>query len=316
MTPRILSIVIPVRNQPGTLAKLLEALDKLVMPEGWQIEIICVDNASTDSTPAVIERHGARYLREERLGPSHARNRGAAAAAGELLWFIDADALPAADDFLLQLVSAVAELGDFGGIGGPIVLPAEQRRNPIAFADHMACWSAWHPRRPTAESDFQPTSLVVRRSVFEAVGGYDTGLRVLEDWDLQHRLIRSRRIAEGPEAPLRPIWFLQNLPVAHYARSSILRSLRHSWYWGLPSRVGWLQRDGIDVRPLERPVLRWLAWPRLLWQRVQHPLRTGWRTSRVSAVLSAPFLVLTLAAWTTAVIVGRGQPEDDRFAPV
>jgi GT2 family glycosyltransferase len=316
MQPRLLSIVIPVRNQPGTLGKLLAALNRQARPTGWQVEVICVDNASTDNTPEVIRQHGARYLREEQLGPSHARNRGAAAAGGELLWFIDADAVPVADDFLLRLVQAAAELGDFGGIGGPIVLPAEQRANPIAFADHMACWSAWHPGRPTAQSDFQPTSLVVKAAVFAEVGGFDTRLRVLEDWDLQHRLMHSRQASEGPAAPLRPIWFLQNLPVAHYARSSLLRSLRHSWYWGLPSRAGWLQRDGIDVRPLERPVLRWLAWPRLLWRRARHPLATGWRTSRVSAVLSAPFLLLTLAAWTTAVIVGRGQPGQDRFAPV
>lgn len=315
MTPHTLSIIIPVRNQPRTLDKLLANLNGQPVPAGWRVEVICVDNASTDSTPDVIERHRARYLRENRLGPSYARNLGATAATGELLWFVDADAVPVADDFLLRLVSTAADLGDFGGFGGPILLPEEQRRNPIAFADHMACWSAWHARRPTGESGFQPTSIVVRRSVFEEVGGYDTRLRVLEDRDLQHRLVHSRRVLEGDTAARRPIWFRHDLAVAHYARGTVLGSMRHSWYWGLPSRAGWLQRDGIDVRPLERPVLRWFAWPKLLYQRARHPLRTAWRTSGKWALLSSPFLLLTLAAWTTAVIVGQGQPEQDRFAP-
>jgi len=313
---QLLSIIIPVRNQPATLDKLLSNLVAQPHPAGWEVEIICVDNASTDATPEIISRHGARYLREERLGPSYARNLGAAAAGGELLWFIDADAVPAREDFLIELVGRAAELGDFGGIGGPILLPDEQARNPVAFADHMACWSAWHARRPTGVSTFQPTSLVVRRTVFDEAGGFDPRLRVLEDWDLQQRLVHSRERLEGAAAPPRPLWFVQSLPVAHFARPNVLRSLRHSWYWGLPSRTGWLLRDGVDVRSLERPLVRWLAWPRLLWHRARHPLRIGWRTSRRSALLSAPFLMLTLAVWTTAVIVGQGQPQQDKLAPI
>ena len=211
---------------------------------------------------------------------------------------------------------AAGGLGDFGGFGGPILLPESQRNNPIAFADHMACWSAWNAWRPDGHSGFQPTSFVVKREVFESVGGYDTELRVLEDWDLQIRIERSRQLEEGPGAPIRPVWFIQSLGVAHSARSSFLRTLKHSWYWGLPSREGWIQRSGASVTALERPVLRWLGLPRLFIGRSLHPVKTAWRVSTWRTIISMPFLLLTLLVWSIAVIVGQGQPDSDHEAPI
>ena len=316
MPTRTLSIIIPVRNQPATLDELLSNLDGQQVPEGWAVEVVVVDNDSTDNTAEVIKQHNTVYLLETTLGPSIARNAGAAASVGELLWFMDADAVPLGDDFLQRLVITADELGDFGGFGGPILLPRAQLNNPIAFADHMACWSAWNPWRPTEDSGFQPTSFVVRRSVFEEVGGYDPELRVLEDWDLQLRIEKSRQLKEGEDAPHRTIWFVNSMAVAHSARSSLSRTLKHSWYWGLPSREGWLERSGFRVKKYERPYRRWLTLPGLFWMRAQHPFHIAWRTSRVRTVLSAPFLVLTLLVWAAAVIVGSGQPEDDRLAPV
>jgi glycosyltransferase involved in cell wall biosynthesis len=316
MHPRILSIIIPVRNQPETLDELLTSLDAQHIPSGWEVQVICVDNDSTDNTADVIKAHNTVYLLETTLGPSIARNSGVAASAGELLWFIDADAVPLGNDFLQKLVKTADELGDFGGFGGPILLPHSQRNNPVAFADHMACWSAWNQMRPTEKSGFQPTSFVVRRTVFEEVGGYDTKIRVLEDWDLQLRIENSRALKEGEGAPQRPIWFVNSMAVAHSARSSLLRTLKHSWYWGLPSREGWLERSGLPVMRYKRPIRRWLALPGLLLLRARHPVHVAWRTSRIRALISAPFLFLTLLVWAVAVIVGKGQPNDDRLAPV
>jgi glycosyltransferase involved in cell wall biosynthesis len=316
MLVKTLSIIIPVRNQPQTLDELLSAIDQQTVPDGWEVEVVCVDNNSTDHTPEVIRRHGALYVLETTLGPSVARNTGASVSVGELLWFIDADAVPLGTDFLQRLVTVADELDDFGGFGGPILLPESQYNNPIAFADHMACWSAWNQWRPTEVSGFQPTSFVVRRAVFDAVGGYDTDIRVLEDWDLQQRIERSRQLVEGPAAAVRQIWFVNSLPVAHSARSSLLRTLKHSWYWGLPSRAGWLERSGMPVTQYERPVRRWLSLPGLLWLRAKHPVYIAWRTSKVRTIISSPVLFLTLLVWSVAVIVGKGQPDDDKLAPV
>ena len=311
-----LSIIIPVRNQPETLDELLTSLDEQICPAGWHVEVICIDNNSTDHTPDVIRSHTATYLLEPELGPSIARNSGVAASTGELLWFIDADAVPLAADFLVRIVETASELGDFAGFGGPILLPRKQRNNPIAFADHMACWSIWRADRPTGHSDFQPTSYICRRQDFIKVGGFDTELRVLEDWDLQMRLQTRGGTGSANTGPTRPLWFVQDLPVAHSARGSLLRTLKHSWYWGLPSRKGWFGRSGVSVARMEQPVLRWLVLPSLVWQRAKHPFRTAWQVSPWRALLSLPFLLLTLLVWGVAVIVGEGQPDDDSFSPV
>ena len=118
MEKNILSIIIPVRNQPATLDELLTNLDAQPRPNGWEAEVIVVDNSSTDNTPEVIKSHDAMYLLETTLGPSVARNAGVAASRGDLLWFIDADALPLAEDFLLRIINTANLLGDFGGFGG------------------------------------------------------------------------------------------------------------------------------------------------------------------------------------------------------
>jgi GT2 family glycosyltransferase len=314
MSQRCINVVVPVRNQPDTLAELLASLTRQVLPEGWVAEIICVDNASTDHTPEIIASFPTvKALREERLGPSIARNTGVAAGSGELILFIDSDANVIGDDFLARVIALAEGLGDFAFFGGPIVLPPQQMSNPIAFADHMACWSAWSARRPEGPSDFQPTACVMQRKWFEKVGGYRTDIRVLEDWDVQTRVVECR-LAEGGEKL--PAYFVRSIPVTHSARSSLLRTIKHSWYWGLPSRKAWLRPGPNQYRYLETPVLRWLYLPGLFRARLNGPLRCGWRVSRVRSILSLPFLALTILVWTVAVIVGKGQPEANRYAPV
>jgi hypothetical protein len=70
------------------------------------------------------------------------------------------------------------------------------------------------------------------------------------------------------------------------------------------------------VAKYERPMLRWLSLPGLLLMRARHPLHIAWRVSPFMTVLSLPFMFLTLLVWAAAVIVGQGQPDDDRFAPI
>ena len=314
MTERCISAVIPVRNQPDTLDILLGSLIRQVLPEGWVHEVICVDNASTDQTPEVIASHtGVIGLREERLGPSFARNTGVAASKGELIFFIDSDANVIGDDFLARVIALAEGFGEFAFFGGPIVLPPDQMSSPIAFADHMACWSAWSAMRPEGASDFQPTACVMQRKWFDKVGGYRTDIRVLEDWDVQMR-VSECRLTEGGEKL--PAYFVRGIPVTHSARSSLSRTIKHSWYWGLPSREAWLRPGPDQFIYLETPLLRWAYLPYLFWARLNAPLRCGWRVSRKRALLSLPFLVITVLVWTIAVIVGKGQPEGDRYAPV
>ena len=83
-----LTVIIPVRNDSRRLANCLQAI---VRNDAPRPALIVVDNGSTDESPAVATQAGARVLVLPRLRVSELRNAGAAAAASDLLAFIDAD---------------------------------------------------------------------------------------------------------------------------------------------------------------------------------------------------------------------------------
>src|ERR671924_2313726 len=92
-TPMRLSVIVPAYNNPQALRECLAALMASADPAA---EILVVDDASTDDTPAVAARMGVRVLRlAENSGPAAARNHGARHTRGEILFFVDADVLVA-----------------------------------------------------------------------------------------------------------------------------------------------------------------------------------------------------------------------------
>lgn len=91
--PPSVSVIIPVYNAEKYLA---ECLDSVCSQTLRDIEIICVDDGSADSSPAILSEYAARdgrirVITQPNAGAGEARNRGIAAAEGEYLAFIDAD---------------------------------------------------------------------------------------------------------------------------------------------------------------------------------------------------------------------------------
>ena len=92
MTRPLVTCVVPVYDGERFLA---EALDSALAQDYEPMEIVVVDDGSTDGTPDVAAGYGdrIRYLRQENAGPSAARNRGLEASRGEFVSFLDADDL-------------------------------------------------------------------------------------------------------------------------------------------------------------------------------------------------------------------------------
>lgn len=88
---RLLSIVIPCRNEETTLPIVLANLSDVVGKITYPVEILVVDNASTDATATIAEMGGARVVTEATPGYGHALRRGMRAARGEWILFADAD---------------------------------------------------------------------------------------------------------------------------------------------------------------------------------------------------------------------------------
>jgi glycosyltransferase involved in cell wall biosynthesis len=88
-SPPVISVIVPVRNDPLRLGRCLCALRQSTYAA---MEVLVMDDASTDDTPAIAQQLGARVIRMEKCGgPGRARNRGAELAAGRYIMFVDAD---------------------------------------------------------------------------------------------------------------------------------------------------------------------------------------------------------------------------------
>ena len=90
--PDLISCIVPVFNGERYLA---EALDSILAQTWRPLEVIVVDDGSTDGSAAVVAKYGAQvsYVYQANAGPAAARNRGLDAAAGEFIAFLDADDL-------------------------------------------------------------------------------------------------------------------------------------------------------------------------------------------------------------------------------
>lgn len=91
------SVIVPVKNGEKTIEKLLEALGGQDYPAS-KLQIIIVDNGSTDGTPEIIKKYPFTLEYEHRIASSYAaRNKGLAAAEGEIIAFTDSDCVPEKD---------------------------------------------------------------------------------------------------------------------------------------------------------------------------------------------------------------------------
>lgn len=188
-----LSVVIPAYNEAGFLGCTLESL---AAQQGvGEVEVIVVDNASTDDTAAVAASHGAQVLHEPRRGVCAARQRGTLAARGEIVVSTDADTrFPPG---WLERVRAGFVAGD--GQGGRVVAVA----GPCRYAD-PPWWARVFPPLYFAAIDARyrltgrvgyitATNVAFRRDEFP---GYDTTLtQGGDEVDFLRRLRRRGHVA-------------------------------------------------------------------------------------------------------------------------
>lgn len=87
----LLSFVVPAHNEELELGSCLASIQRAASTAGQRYEVIVVDDASTDRTAAIAREAGARVVSIQRRQIAAARNAGAKAANGEVLFFVDAD---------------------------------------------------------------------------------------------------------------------------------------------------------------------------------------------------------------------------------
>ena len=262
--PPELSVIVPVHNGAAFLRACLEAV---FASEDALYECIVVDDGSTDGSAEIARSFAARVidLPEGPRGPAYARNRGAEAARGTILFFVDADVV-LAPEALERVASFFRNRSPFSAVFGsydahpcvPGVI--SQYRNLLHHFVHQN----GNPEAAT----FWAGCGAIRRSAFAAIGGFDEkrfSRPSVEDIELGYRLraagyrIRLDKRLQGT----------------------------HLKTWELYSLVY------TDV------ACRALPWSRLILQTRNMPddlnLKVGQRASFILAALACAFLVLSVA---------------------
>ena len=142
-----ITVAICTWNRAALLDRTLARLAELRVPPGLDYEVLVVDNNSADGTPGVLARHAGklplRWVREDKQGHSHARNRAVAEAKGELVVWTDDDVL-VAPDWLVAIAQAARDFPDAAYFGGP-VRPWFESPPPDWVRDNLTrlgfCWA-------------------------------------------------------------------------------------------------------------------------------------------------------------------------------
>lgn len=211
------SVVIPVFNGAQTLAECLTACLGQTYSD---MDVIVVDDGSTDETARVAQSFDVHYVYQDNAGPAAARNRGAGAAQGDIVAFTDSDCIPE-PNWIESLVAGFDEdavaVGGGYGIANESSLLARMIHEEIGLRhDNYG-----------DEVDFLGSfNVAYRRDAFEKAGGFDESFPVAsaEDNDLAYCLLDN-------EGTLR---FVREARVAHYHPTKLRRYLKTQMihgYW-------------------------------------------------------------------------------------
>ena len=226
------SVIIPVKDRATDLRTCLTSLQQLDYPAD-KLEILVVDDGSSDASPRVAGEFGARLIDSGAVGggPALARNKGASAAEGEILAFIDSDC-SAAEDWLADLLPAFAD-DKLAAVGGWV----DGMHQGTALDRYEAVMSSLNLGRREmsggagGDTFYLPScNLLLRRKAFVAAGGFNAELQVGEDVDLTWRLRDAG-------------WTIRYLPygtVYHAHRSRIWPFMKRRFDYG--TSEGLLQR--------------------------------------------------------------------------
>jgi cellulose synthase/poly-beta-1,6-N-acetylglucosamine synthase-like glycosyltransferase len=268
------SVIIPC-SRPAGVQILLDALLRQTLPSNTY-EIMIVVPYNTGKIP--INDPRLRVIETtELLPPGHMRNRGAEGSRSEFLFFIDDDCIPP-PDWLENMLKHMKADPKIGLVGCRVI------GDPPTFWNRCADFALFPDAqsRKCACEGLISAAIVARRAAIDAAGGFDTGLRASEDWDLSMAV----KVAGWK------LLFAPDVEVLHrHGRGSPSAILRQAYRYGFASGLFVQRRYEQHLSLLGRLSLRF-----------SHPL---------------PYIFwMPLAAFMTSVVQAWNLRDADRELPL
>lgn len=195
---KLVSVVIPAYNA----AKYVGATVESVLRQTYTaIEVIVVDDGSTDATATVLQSFGERIrvIRQANAGVARACNVGVEAASGEWLAFLDAD-----DEWLPEkLALQIDRCGTFAISHTDSVCFGEGLATEVRRSGFEPPYSGDVIQELLVRNFITKSSVLMRTEVFRSVGGFSESLPGVEDWPLWLRICAQHPLGYLPDAVVR-----------------------------------------------------------------------------------------------------------------
>lgn len=194
------SVVVPARNARETLGLCLDGIRNIDYPRD-RLELIVVDDGSTDDSREIARRYGAKLLINDIPGLTHARNLGAEAALGDFIAFINGDCVCSRG----WLKNSLWYFQDkkIAAVGGSDMIPKEAygfaRASGYAFylvdlwRGHNISHNYVLPRRVKRGNEVKYltlTNLILRTDILKRIMPYGSGLTSCDDVEMGHTINR------------------------------------------------------------------------------------------------------------------------------
>lgn len=191
----LVSVVIPTYNHAAFLPAAIESVKAQTY---GNVEIIIVDDFSTDDTEEVVARHATtstKYIKSANKGiVATSRNVGARHATGKYIAFLDADDVWDSRKLEVQL----PHLADAAivGVASDLTYSGARKYSASRRGDAKAGFKDYDIRQIVLDNPIATSTVVMRRADLESVGGFDEApeFRFIEDWELWLRLTVGKRI--------------------------------------------------------------------------------------------------------------------------
>jgi glycosyltransferase involved in cell wall biosynthesis len=221
-SPYLISVVITCYNQAQFLSDAIES----VLAQSWtNIELIVVDDGSTDGTSMIAQQFPAvRCLRQPNKGLAAARNAGLACSTGQYIAFLDADdrLLPNA---LQQGVECLLANSDYAFVHGDYRKIAHDG-SPVSPGQESAITRSGYVGLLHFNYIGMHGAVLYRRDILESIGGFDPSLPACEDYEAYLRIARTYPFGYHPHvvAEVRPC--LQRISAAEFSAALLVGCAR------------------------------------------------------------------------------------------